>query len=470
MPDADRSGVLAWAIIATQFAPPFMFSGVTVALPTLGAELGAGATALGLVETVFLAGSLVMLVPMGRIADAGDKRSLYKLGLLGFALTSLMIAALSWMPGILVIRALQGAMSAVFATTGPALLAELVPPERRGRAFGASIGAAYAGLTLGPMGAGFLVEQGGWRLVFSFGGVLLLLAAAFIHRSMPATWRSPAGVVHLGSAVLWAASVVAVVTLSVTIRERMVAAVTALAAIGLGLAFVRTQRRLARPLVDVALLGREPVLSRALWVQLMLYMNAVASVFLLSIYLQVLLGHSAQTAGQIIAVGTVLMAAVAPLSGVLADRFRPRVVSGAGVACVLLTTVLARRLDSDSSLLDVALVLSAQSLGFALFSTPNMKAIMGAVSPAATGQASALAATSRSIGMVSGMIVTGLLLSASIGHAPVAEHPAEFGATMHRAYTVYFGVVAVALVLSLWPVRGRAAREDVDPTRGVEVR
>jgi hypothetical protein len=115
-------------------------------------------------------------------------------------------------------------------------------------------------------------------------------------------------------------------------------------------------------------------------------------------------------------------------------------------------------------------VLCAQSLGFALFSTPNMKAIMGAVSPAATGQASALAATSRSIGMVSGMIVTGLLLSASIGHAPVAEHPAEFALTMHRAYTVFFGVVAVALVLSLWPVRGRATREDGDPTRGVAAR
>jgi MFS family permease len=147
------------------------------------------------------------------------------------------------------------------------------------------------------------------------------------------------------------------------------------------------------------------------------------------------------------------MAVVAPLSGVLADRFRPRVVSGLGVACVLLTTVLARQLDGGSSLWDVALVLCTQSLGFALFSTPNMKAIMGAVSPAATGQASALAATSRSIGMVSGMIVTGLLLSAAIGHAPLVEHPVEFAATMHRAYTVFFGVVAVALGLSLWPVR-----------------
>ena len=49
---------LVWAIVASQFAPPFMFSGVAVALPALGADLEAGATSLGLVETLFLAGSL----------------------------------------------------------------------------------------------------------------------------------------------------------------------------------------------------------------------------------------------------------------------------------------------------------------------------------------------------------------------------------------------------------------------------
>ena len=43
-----ENAVLAWAVVASQFAPPFMFSGVAVALPSMGAELGAGATALGL--------------------------------------------------------------------------------------------------------------------------------------------------------------------------------------------------------------------------------------------------------------------------------------------------------------------------------------------------------------------------------------------------------------------------------------
>lgn len=434
-----------------------MFSGVTVALPTMGVELGAGATELGLVETLFLAGSLALVLPMGRLADAGDKRSLYKLGLLGFGLSSILLGVLSWMPGILLLRALQGVLSAMFATTGPAILAEIVPPERRGRAFGASIGAAYLGLTLGPIGAGFLVDLWGWRMVFLFGGGLLVVGAVLIHAMMRSTWRSPGDAVHLPSAAVWGVGVSLAVAGSATLGDGLVGYLClAASAVVVGL-FVSMQLRTPRPLVDLAMLRGQPVLGRALTVQLLLYMNAFASVFLISVFMQVTLGHSARTAGQVIAAGTVLMAIVAPLSGVLSDRYRPRIVSSLGVACVLMTTVLASQLDGGSSLVAVTVVLSVQGLGFALFSTPNMKVIMGAVPPEAVGMASALGATSRSIGMVGGMLVTGLLISLGIGHDPITAHPELFLATMLRAYLVFSVAVGIALLISVLG-RDRAVR------------
>ena len=79
------------AIAASQFAPPFMISGVAVALPALGSDLAAGATALSLVETVFLAAAVALLLPAGRLADASDKATLFKLGMVAFALSSLLI-------------------------------------------------------------------------------------------------------------------------------------------------------------------------------------------------------------------------------------------------------------------------------------------------------------------------------------------------------------------------------------------
>jgi MFS family permease len=83
VPDGPVKGhrLLVWTIVASQFAPPFMFSGVAVALPAMGSDLNAGAMSLGLVETLFLASQLAFLLPVGRLADARDKTTLYKLRL-----------------------------------------------------------------------------------------------------------------------------------------------------------------------------------------------------------------------------------------------------------------------------------------------------------------------------------------------------------------------------------------------------
>jgi len=171
--------LLVPAIAASQFAPPFMISGVAVALPALGADLGAGATSLSLVETLFLAAAVALLLPAGRLGDAADKATLYKLGMAALALSSVAIGLVSSVPASLALRLLQGACSAAVQAAGPALIADAVPPERRGRAYGITIGAVYAGLTLGPIFAGFLVELAGWRAVFIAGGAVVLPSTAY---------------------------------------------------------------------------------------------------------------------------------------------------------------------------------------------------------------------------------------------------------------------------------------------------
>src|SRR3954465_1935992 len=124
--------LLVPALAASQFAPPFMISGVAVALPALGADLGAGATALSLVETLFLAAAVALLLPAGRLGDAAGKATLYKVGMAAFALSSIAIGFVSSVPAILGLRVLQGACSAAVQAAGPALIADAVPPERRG--------------------------------------------------------------------------------------------------------------------------------------------------------------------------------------------------------------------------------------------------------------------------------------------------------------------------------------------------
>ncbi len=447
--------LLVRVIVASQFAPPFMFSGVAVALPAMGTDLSAGATSLGLVETLFLAGGVAFLLPIGRLADASDKNALYKLGLLGFGVSSILISMLSSMPVILFVRFLQGVTSAVFAATGPAILADIVPPEQRGRAFGSSLSAIYAGLALGPIVAGFLIDNWGWRAVFLAGAAPLVLGYLLIHFTIPSSWRRPAKSVHLPSTVLVVAAVLCLVASSAMLREGLGGYSYLVGGLTLATVFVRLQRRLEQPLVDIDALMRNRFLRNALFVQLLLYMNAFSSIFMLSIYMQVSLGHSARTSGQVLAIGTVLMAVMAPFAGILADRYRPGLISSVGVAWVLVATLMAMTLHEHSSLMFISLLLAAQGLGFALFSSPNMTIIMNSVSANTMTMASALGAKARTVGMMSGMLVTAFLISLTIGNDSVDQHPIVFIGTMVTAFSILAAITAMALVVCFLTGRRR---------------
>ncbi len=446
----DGDSLLVWVIVASQFAPPFMFSGVAVALPTLGVELGAGAAALGLVESLFLAGNVALLLPIGRLADATDKRRLFKLGLLSFGLLSILIGSLSSVPLVLGVRFLQGAVAALLGATGPALVADLVPAERRGKVYGASIGVIYAGLTLGPICAGLIVDAWSWRGVFFVGAALLLCMYALVESRMPSSWRWPErGAVHLPSAALLFAAVLCLVFGTAQITNAPLGPALLGLGLALALAFVLIQRRVARPLLDVGALMRHRVMRAALLVQLLLYMSAFCSTFMLSIYMQVSLGHPAKTSGLMLSISAVLMAALAPLAGALADRLRPGLIAGLGVALVLLASLLATGLGPSSSLVEVGAVLVAQGVGFALFSSPNMTIIMNSAAKSEVGMASALGAKSRSLGMVCGMLITALLIAVQIGDDAVEDHPLEFVEVLVDGFSILAISNAFALLVAL---------------------
>src|SRR5437763_8858741 len=446
--------LLVPAIAASQFAGPFMVSGVAVALPALGAELDAGATALSLVETLFLAASVALLLPIGRLGDAADKVAIYKAGIVAFAASSILTGLATSMPVLLALRFVQGVASAAVAASGPAIVADAVPPERRGSAYGITIGAVYAGLTFGPICAGLLVSYSGWRSVFIVGGAVVLLLMAPIQLLLKASWRRPAPrAVHLPSSLLVTAAMLALVGGAATLREG--AAGWAAIVLGLALlaAFVLLQRRLDAPLLNVVLLVKNRVLANALLVQALLYCNAFGAVFLLSLYLQSVLGYGADIAGEVLAVGTLLMAIIAPAAGALADRTRPGIIASCGVAVALAAAVLATFLHAGSSIVMVALVLAIQGVGFAFFSSPNMAMVMNAVPRERSSLAAALSATARSLGMVSGMLIVGALVSVNLGHEPVGADPGRYIATMHLGFWVLAAVTAVALAISVSRIR-----------------
>ncbi|MEY2745008.1 MAG: hypothetical protein RL112_50 [Planctomycetota bacterium] len=453
-----RERLLLASIIASQFAPAFMFSGVAVALPALAEDLGASARQLGLVETLFLAGSASFLLPIGRLADATDARTLYRAGLLCFALLTASLAMVAQVELLLCLRFLQGVSAAVVTTTGGALLAQLAPAERRGRVFGAAIGATYAGLSVGPLCAGWLVDLGGWRFVFLGGAALLLAFAAPVVALLACRWRkAEKGAVHWPSSLLFAAAVQCAVLGTASWREGWLGIAGVLLALALGATFVAWQSRLARPLVDLRQLRGNAPLESALLVQALLYMNAYANIVLLSLHLQIVLQRPAAEAGLILASGAAFMALLAPCSGWLADRLGPRRMVAAGVAVILVLACYAANLEAEQGAWPVLVVLLLHGLGFALFSTPNMMVVMSALPPSQYSIASALSAQSRSLGMLGGMLVLAVLLSLAFGAEGLESDPARLLAVEHRAWALLAIAGAAALYFALGSAR-RARR------------
>lgn len=448
--ETTQNRILIWVIILSQFAPPFMFSAVVVTLPPLALELNANAISLGLIETLFLAGQLIFFLPMGRFADATDRRTIFKIGLGGMGVFSLLIAMTSSVYLILALRFCQGICSAMIAAGGPALLTEFVAPEKRGKAFGALIGSIYAGLTAGPLCAGYIIAMADWRMVFIAGAVLLFIACALVSVLMKSHWKSPDhNPIHLPSLGLLALATLLFIGGAAFIHVGYMAYAAIITAVIVTAAFIQLQKRIERPLVRIIALMENKVMASALLIQTLLYMNAFSTIFMINMYLQITLGETAEQAGQILALSSVVMIFMAPLAGYLSDRYRPRYVSAYGVFCVLWVTVMGTILNMYGNVPYVFIMLFIQSIGFGLFSTPNMTIIMNSVPLNLTSIASALAAKARSVGMISGMLISSLLISLNISDGDIHAHPDALSDALVTQFMWFAGITLFALILCI---------------------
>ena len=164
----DRASKLAALTIASlsSFITPFMISSINIALPVIGKEFKTDAVILSWVATSYLLAAAVSLVPVGKLADIYGRKKIYVLGMALFTLTSLLSAAATSAPLLIVFRIFQGAGSAMVFATGIAILSSVYPVEERGKVLGIAVAAVYIGLSCGPFFGGFLTQHLSWRSLF----------------------------------------------------------------------------------------------------------------------------------------------------------------------------------------------------------------------------------------------------------------------------------------------------------------
>jgi len=441
----------------TSFMGPFMISSVNVALPAIQADLAMSAVGLSWIATAYLLAVAVGLVPAGKVADIHGRKRVFCTGLLVYTLGSTAAVFAGNAACLIICRVVQGLGAAMFVSTGMAILTSIFPQHKRGRAIGIYVAAVYVGLSVGPFAGGILTQQFGWRSIFLLMLPLGIGSVAITLTSLKGEWADPRSQrLDIAGSLIYAVAILSLVYGATILPSVIGCILISLGLLGLVL-FFRQQSRTPYPLFEVALFAENRIFTFSSLAALLNYSATFAVTFLMSLYLQYIKGLSPQAAGTILMAQPVMMAVFSPLAGRLSDRMEPRLLASAGMAITVTGMLVFTLLDAQTTEAAIFCNLLVLGFGFALFSSPNMSAIMGAVTKEQYGIASGAAATMRLMGQMVSMTIATLVLTLLVGRNAIepSNYP-QFLMSIRLVFAISALLCVIGVYFSLF--RGRLQR------------
>jgi EmrB/QacA subfamily drug resistance transporter len=444
----ERSALLVATL--TSFMGPFMISSVNVALPAIQEELQMDAVQLSWIATAYLLAVAVGLVPAGKIADIYGRKKIFAMGLAVYTIGSGAAVFASAATFLIATRILQGFGASMFVSTGMAILTSIFPGKDRGRVIGYYVAAVYIGLSAGPFFGGLLTQYFGWRSIFMVMLPLGTLSLLLTLHYLKGEWLGEKGQqFDLFASLLYMCTILCLVYGATRLPQFL--GITLLLAGGVLFAFfVRHQLSARFPVFDVQLFTTNKTFAYSSLAALLNYSATFAVTFLLSLYLQYIKGMTAQTAGIALMSQPVMMALLSPVAGRLSDRIEPRLLASAGMAVTVCGVSFFSLLHPDTHIFAIIANLVLLGCGFALFSSPNMSAIMGVVRKEDYGLASGVVATMRLLGQMFSMAMATVVLALIVGRQPITpENHSLFLNSLHIIFTIS-AVLCVCGVYFSW--------------------
>ncbi|MFD5158275.1 MFS transporter [Streptomyces hawaiiensis] len=457
-----RRGGAAWALVITSVAG-FMAAldnlVVTTALPSIREDLGGGLHDLEWTVSAYTLTFAVLLMFGAALGDRFGRRRLFIAGLTVFTGASAAAAMAPGIDSLIAARAVQGAGAAVMMPLTLTLLTAAVPAAKRGMAYG--IWGAVNGLAVasGPLVGGTLTEHISWQWIFwlnvPLGLALLPLARLRLAEShgtgasldIPGTLLASGGLFGIvyglvrGPADGWTGPFV----------------LTGLfAGSALLVGFILYSTRAKNPMLPMRLF-RSRAFAGINAASLLMFLGMFGSIFLLSQYMQGVLGYSPTEAGLRMLPWTGMPMLVAPIAGILADRIGGRPVVAAGLFLQALGLgYMAVVATADASYTAQLPALIISGIGMALFFAPASHLVMSSVRPSEQGIASGANNALREVGGALGIAVMASIFAAQGGY----ETGQTFVDGMRPALVTGSAVVALAGIAALLiPTRRRTERQ-----------
>ena len=450
-----QNAALTVALI-TNFTTPFSASALNIAVPHIGAEFHVSATSLSWIVLSYLLTTALLSIPFGRLADISGRKTMMKMGILLVCVASALNIFSPNMVVFIILRVLQGVGGAMIFATSAAILVEAYPPEKRGSVLGISSAAVYTGQACGPVIGGMITHAFGWRGVFVALSGLSLIAFITAMLRFPKEARNNSGQkLNPHSIMLYVFSLGLLMYGLATLSQNILSYVLFAAGFILILVFIRHEKRTEVPVVKLQLFTENTVFSLSNLAALFNFASIFAIVFLMSIYLQVGRGFTADVSGLILIAQPIVQTVLSPIAGRLSDRKSPAAIASIGMACCAASLFMFVFLNGQTPISFILAGLVVAGVGVGLFASPNLSIIMGSVSKEDYGVATSVLSTSRSFGQVLGMAILTIIINAVIGSVPIASvASASIVRDMHISFSIFACICVVGVLFSL--KRGKA--------------
>lgn len=424
---AATAGRREWIALVMLALPTLLIavdnSVLFLALPHLSAELlPSSAEQLWIVDIYgfVIAG---FLVTMGAVGDRIGHRRLLLIGAAAFGAASVLAAYSVSAPMLIATRALLGLAGAALMPASLALIGTMFRvPTQRAVAIAVWMSCFMAGGAIGPVVGGVLLEWFYWGSVFLMGVPVMALVLLAAPALVPEHRVREGGRIDLVSAALSVAAILPVIYGLKEVVGNGAGWSTLLAVavgVGLGVLFVRRQRRLGDPMLDLGLFGNRSF-SVALGIVLLGMVLQGGVYFLVSQYVQLVKGLSPLVAGLWLMPPALALVVGSMLTPALARRVRPATVIGGGLVVAVVGFLLLSLAETDGGLVLPITGMAIGFLGTAPIGVLGVDLIVGSAPAERAGAASSVAEMAGELGVALGIALLGSVATA-VYRARVAD-------------------------------------------------
>ena len=463
---ASASG--RWVLFATVLGSAMAAIDATVvgiALPAIGQEFHASLADLQWVVTAYTLTLAGLLLVAGALGDRYGRKLVFQIGVVWFAIASVLCGIAPNAPVLIGARALQGVGAALLTPGSLAIIEASFHPDDRGKAIGAWSGLGGVGTAIGPFLGGWLIQAVSWRLIFAINLPVAALIVAVTWRHVPESRdMAETGRVDISGGALVTLGLIGLTYGLIDgpaggwSRPGPLASV--IAGVILLVAFVLRERRARNPVMPLSLFSSTQF-SSANVVTFVVYAALGGALFLLPIQLEQVSGYTALQAGISLLPVTVIMLLLSARSGALAARIGPRLQMTAGPLVIAAGLALFARIGhSGDYLTEVLPAVLVFGFGLAINVAPLTSTVLAAAPAENAGAASAI---NNDVARAGSLIAVAVLPAAAGLTGTAYLHADTFAAGFRMASFISAGLCVLGGALAAVAIRNprRAAGEAV---------